>query len=321
MINDIIKKALSYIELTKQEAIELLNINNTSNEFYRLIQAANHMTRHDFKDRGYVFAQIGLNAEPCSVNCKFCSMARDYYAMDATWIKTDDEIYKEIESLKNSGVDDLFLMTTADYDMDRFLKIGSGARKIIDDSMRLVANIGDFNLDYAYQLKEAGFTGVYHICRLREGIDTEATPEQRIKTLDAIKSAGLELYYCVKPIGPEHNYEEIAEEMIRVRNYDVGVMAVMRRIAILGSPMYSRGQISSLELSKIAAVARLVSLPTRAMNAHETTPSTLIGGVNQLYAEMGANPRDTCSKTEASRGYSCENTKNLLEEYGYIVSN
>lgn len=317
MIKSIIDKALNHNKLTKLEAVELLNINNTSDEFYMLIQAANYMTRNDFDGRGYVFAQIGLNAEPCSINCKFCSMAKNYYAMDATWIKTNDEIYDEIKSIKESGVDDVFLMTTADYDMDRFLELGRRARRIIDTDVRLVANIGDFNYNYAMELKKNGYTGVYHICRLGEGIDTEATPEQRIATLDAIKKAGLDLYYCVEPIGPEHSYDEIAEEMLRARQYNVGVMAVMRRIAIPGSPLYERGQISSLELSKIAAVSRLVSLPTRAMNAHETTPSTLIGGVNQLYAEIGANPRDTNSKTENSRGYNCENTRSLLKEYKY----
>lgn len=317
MIKSIIDKALNHIELSKEEAIILLNIDNTSDEFYTLIKAANHMTREDFGGRGYVFAQIGLNAEPCSINCKFCSMAKDYYAMDDTWIKSDEEIYDEIKDIAKSGVDDLFLMTTADYDMDRFLELGKGARQLIGEGVRLVANIGDFDFDYAMELKKNGFTGVYHICRLGEGVDTEATPEQRIATLDAIKKVGLDLYYCVEPIGPEDSYDEIAEEMLRARKYNVGVMAVMRRIAIHGSPLYERGQISSLELSKIAAVSRLVSLPTRAMNAHETTPSTLIGGVNQLYAEIGANPRDTNSKTENSRGYNCENTRNLLKEYNY----
>ena len=31
-----------------------------------------------FGNKGYVFVQIGIQAEPCSVNCKFCSMAEGY---------------------------------------------------------------------------------------------------------------------------------------------------------------------------------------------------------------------------------------------------
>ena len=70
----------------------------------------------------------------------------------------------------------------------------------------------------AVQLKEAGFDGAYHIVRLREGTDTQIPREKRIATLDAITKAGLDLYYCVEPIGPEHTYEELVDEMLRARN-------------------------------------------------------------------------------------------------------
>lgn len=93
--------------------------------------------------------------------------------------------------------------------------------------MRLVANVGDFGPAYAAALKEAGFTGVYHIHRLREGTDTNARPQARIRTMDAVRGAGLELYYCVEPIGPEHTHQELVDEMLRIRDYPVGVMAVM----------------------------------------------------------------------------------------------
>lgn len=159
------------------------------------------------------------------------------------------------------------------------------------------------------KLKEVGFTGVYNINRLREGIDTNINTEVRIKTLDSISKAGLELYYCVEPIGPEHNYEEIADEMLRARDYNVGVMAAMRRIAVAGTPLYDKGQISSVELCKIAAVTRIVTRPHRAMNAHETVQMSLICGVSQLYAEIGANPRDNISNTEKNRGLTAKNIR------------
>ncbi|NLX95832.1 MAG: hypothetical protein GXY83_06620 [Rhodopirellula sp.] len=39
-------------------------------------------------------------------------------------------------------------------------------------------------------------TGPYHVCRLREGIDTALSPEQRKKTFRVIRDAGLDFYYC-----------------------------------------------------------------------------------------------------------------------------
>lgn len=307
------------VALDRSQAIQLLEIENSSNDYYRLLSVANELTRTEFENSGLVFAQIGLNSEPCSVDCRFCSMGESHFSMDEVWKKSEQEIIDEVEVLVAEGIDDLFLMTTADYPQAEFLHVLERVRKVLPDSMRLVANIGDFDLEMATALKKAGATGAYHIHRLREGEDTKASPTQRIATLDAIRDAGLELYYCVEPIGPEHTYQEIAEEMIRARDYNVGVMAVMRRIPVRGTPLFGSGQISAVELSKIAAVARLVSRPHRAMNAHEPVQMSLIGGVNQLYAEVGANPRDDVSKTEQNRGLTVAGVRRLLEDAEYRI--
>ena len=104
-------------------------------------------------------------------------------------------------------------MTTVEFPQERFLEYGRAVRAVLPENIRLVANVGDFDEVYARRLRDAGFTGVYHICRLGEGIDTGATVEARVRTMDAVKAAGLELYYCVEPIGPEHTNEQLAEEM------------------------------------------------------------------------------------------------------------
>lgn len=322
MIQEILRHA-DKNTLTKEDAVELLQIENGSKEFYDLLHLANKMTREEYKNKAYIFSQIGLNAEPCPMNCKFCSMAESNYVMEGTFTKTMDDIEELLETARQlvaAGTHDLFLMTTANYSVQEYLKIAGEVKKILPESVRLVANIGDFDKDIASSLKEAGFTGVYHIRRLREGIDTDIIPERRLQTMDVIKSSGLELYYCVEPIGPEHTYEEIADEMIRARDYGVEAMAVMRRTPVPGTPLAEKGKISSVELTKIAAVARLVTKPTRSMNVHEVTPLSLMGGVNQLYAEVGANPRDKVNDTSYNRGYGVITTKELLEDAEFQLS-
>ena len=303
--------------LTKEEAVALLNIDNKSDLFYELIKTANRMTREEYDNKAYIFSQIGLNASPCSKNCKFCSMAQSNYVMEGEFQKTMediDDILETVRQLVKAGTHDVFLMTTADYPVEEFLKIGAAVKGILPEGVRLVANIGDFDKDTAQDLLTAGFTGVYHIRRLGEGKDTDIDPARRIKTLEVIREAGLELYYCVEPIGPEHTYEEIADEMLRAREYDVKAMAVMRRTPVLGTPMAEKGMISACELTKIEAVTRLVSKPSRSMNTPEVTPMTLIAGVNQLYAEVGANPRDHVDDTAGNRGYGVIKTIELLQD-------
>jgi len=319
-MNEIIwEKIEKNVELTATDAIELLNIDNKSGDFYRLIAYSNARSRAVYNNRGYVFAQIGINTAPCSGNCGFCSMAKNHYSVDSQSEKDLSEIIAQAEELAGSGIDALFLMTTADYDFCKFVDIGKKVRDVISHDIALVANTGDFDADGAKRLKDAGFTGAYHIVRLREGIDTAITPETRIKTLNAIRAAGLELYYCVEPIGPEHRYDELAAEMARAREYGVDVMAVMRRVGVAGTQLGGGVSVSEVEMTKIAAVTRLFVDPKKSMNIHEPMAMPMLAGVNQLYAEYGGNPRDGAAATERSRGFSMEAVKKMLGEAEYDI--
>ena len=210
--------------LTREQIVALLNTDNHSPAFYQLLSKANEMSRKAYRDKGYVFLQIGLNNAPCSGNCKFCSLAASHYGLAEEVEKSEEEILA-IAGEAAHKIDALFLMTTADYPVERFLEIGRKVKALLPENVLLIANIGDFGQETAKKLKEAGFTGVYHIVRLNEGVDTELSSEIRIATLDAIASAGLDLIYCVEPIGPEHTYDQIAEEILRARHYHVDRMS------------------------------------------------------------------------------------------------
>lgn len=300
--------------LDKADACALLGIPNHSREYFDLLYAANDYSRVSFQNRGMVFAQIGLDMQPCGINCRFCSFAKDTLSCRQPVIKSMEDTLAEAKLLVESGIDDLFLMTTAEFSQKAFLQYGKAVREIMPKHMRLVANVGDFDADYANRLKDCGFTGVYHICRLREGVDTCADPATRLHTMNAAKEAGLELYYCVEPIGPEHTDEELADEMLRGRQYAVPVMAVMKRIPVPGTPLASNGEISAATLAKICAVATLVSRPMRAMCVHEPDELCLMAGANQLYAECGSNPRDVKTETRDGRGFSVSQAKMMLSK-------
>lgn len=304
-------------ELEKEEIMALLNVDNFSSDFYRLLDKANALSRADYHDRGYIFLQIGINSAPCSGNCKFCSMGADHYALTETGEQSIDRIQEIVESAVAQQVDAIFLMTTADFPLDAYLKIARKVKPLLPEHVMLIANVGDFDQETAQKLKDAGFSGVYHIVRLSEGIDTDISPEKRVATLDAIAAVGLDLLYCIEPIGPEHTYEQIANEILRARKYNVDIMACMRRVAVKGTPCFDRGEISDLELAKIVAVTRIAAHPGRSMNVHEPNALAMLSGVNQLYAEIGCNPRDNALDTQENRGYSIQKARDLLRQNGY----
>ena len=302
---------------SKQQIVDMLSIDNTSPEFYQLISEANEKSRTEYKDKGYIFAQIGLNSKPCTGACKFCSLGNDFFSLKQEIEMTKDELKEKLTNLDYKNLDSVFLMTTEDYCQDKYLEMCQIARQILPQSVNLIANVGDFEEDYALKLKDAKVNGVYHIVRLREGIDTAIPKEVRINTLEAIKKVGLDLLYCIEPIGSEHTYDEIADEILRAVEYNVDVMAVMSRVPVKGTYFEDIAEISEIELTKIAAVSRLVVNPKKSMNVHEIKKMPMLAGINQLYAEIGVNPRDTVTDTSLNRGYSTQQAIEILNEFGY----
>lgn len=318
IVSKILNKALSGEKLTKEDAITLLDVDVYSKDMYNILASANILSRKHFKNHGEIYAQIGINNSPCSKNCDFCFFGEKHGLIQENVEIEEDEIMKKAEDFLEAGATEIFLMATADYNFESFLSIGRKVRKAMPKEMKLVANLGDFNKDMAYELEKAGFTGVYHVSRLREGEVTDIPQEERISTLSAINESNLELYYCVEPIGPEHTADELVEEMFRGLDYNVSVMAVMRRIPVSGTPLEEKGQISELELSKICAVTRLVAWNSiRAMGVHEPSLLSLTAGANQIYAEKGCNPRDSEKDTSDGRGFSVKKAEKMLWEAGW----
>ncbi len=317
-IESILDKVLARDEISRQEAVELMKVDENSHEMYALISAANTLTRRQFGDRGEVFAQIGINLWPCPKSCAFCSFGEGWSVVKSPIEFSLEEVVRRAKAFEDAGANAIFLMTTADYPFDRYIEIAKNVRKVISSDLPMVANIGDFGAEQAKELLDAGFQGVYHVFRLNEGKDSKIDTEERLSTLESIKDSNLDLSYCVEPIGPEHSPEELVEQMFRGKEYGAVNHACMWRVPISGVPLAKFGKISQWSLAKAVAVTRLVAGKTiRAMGVHEARILPLRSGANQIYAETGPNPRDTIEDTSKGIGLSVEGCKNLLKEAGY----
>jgi len=308
----LLNKAFSGEQLTNEDALALLNIENGSMDYYTLLGIANREARIRFQNRGSVLAQIGIEASPCPGNCGFCSMAKSVFSDANSFLLPVETAEYTADVLVKQGAEELFLMTTANFTNEKFLAYAAQVKKHLPEGMRFVANVGDFDESFAKALREVGFTGVYHVCRLREGTDNDLPLAGRIRSIEAACAAGLERYYCVEPIGPEHSYEEMVVEMERARYYDADVTAAMKRTCVPGTKLCGKGEITSAELAKVCAVCELYTKPRRAMGVHEPDILSLMAGANQIYAEVSVNPRDLSLSTETSRGASMRKARSIL---------
>jgi biotin synthase len=211
-------------------------------------------------------------------------------------------------------------MTMHVYDKDMLLHMIDVAKKHLPKKTQLWINVGDTDYDTAVELKRAGVRGAYHVCRLREGVDTDLRAEDRMQTMRNMLRAGLELYTCCEPVGPEHSVEEIVDNFFI--GIDIGCIqhACMRRVAVKGTYFEKYGQITELRLAQLCAVLSLTAPQVEGfkfMSVHEPNQAGFISGANLITAESGGNPRDTKKDTRENRGWTMGGCRKMLWESGF----
>jgi biotin synthase len=303
------------IALTQSDCSFLLQFPETSQEASLTRSVADVSSRQRFGNNGFILGQIGIEISACPGKCGFCGFG-DGHTLFTPQKMSLEEIYQSaVIFTKSEKLHALFLMTMHDYNFPHLIQTIQRVRDCIPKKTPLIVNIGDFDRSQAFALKAAGVTGAYHILRLREGIDTAISPEQRKTTIRNIKESGMDWYYCCEPIGPEHSPEELAEQIFLGIEYGCIHHAAMRRVYLPTSPLAPYGQITELRLAQAVAAVTLASLQcteTRMIAVHEPNLLGLRSGANAIYAETGSNPRDANKNTADHRGMNIEDCKQML---------
>jgi biotin synthase len=305
---------------TRKECKYLLSLEPHSLESTYMMALANNITRTRFNNAGIMYAQIGIDIAPCIADCEFCSFASNYYELPPKRMPLD-EVSNILTEINEEDLLGVFLMTMHNFDINYIVDVVKLARSIIHQSSQIWTNIGDITLKEAVRLKEAGVNGAYHVVRLREGEDTSLEPEDRMKTIEAIKESELTLYTCCEPIGPEHSADELLDRIFFAYDHGVIQQSAMRRTMVPSLPISKRGVISQLRLAQIVSVITLSTLSyypqVMAVACHEPNLLGLTAGSNIVAAEYGSNPRDEQSERAVTIGMSINDCRKMLFEAGY----
>ncbi len=316
----ILNNALEGKAPNAQECIFMLDLPETSLEAGLIRAVADSISRKRFQNEAIILGQIGIEIDSCPGGCKFCSFAEGHTKFSPSHMSDSALLDSAINFNSGNDVFAIFLMAMHNFNFDRLLNSINLLKTNLENCPNLVINVGDITKEQANELKNAGISGAYHVCRLREGIDTALDPEDRIKSIKAIKEAGLDWYYCCEPIGPEHSSAELVEQLFIGIEYGCFQHATMRRIYLPDSPLAEFGQITNLRLGQITAVVALASIAckeTKNIAVHEPNLIGLSSGANVVYAECGANPRDTETDTANNRGMDIANCKKMLCDAGF----
>lgn len=319
-VNDIVQKSRDGVGPNRSEIMRLLDCAPDSAQAYAVMAEASRVSKQLTGNKAEIHGQLALNVGPCPCNCMFCSFARSNGVFEEETRLEPEVAVAYAQHLEAEGANAIYVMTTARYPLVLFLDISREIRKHLHPSSVMIANVGDQSVPDAMKIKNAGYIGVYHALRLREGIVSGLSPETRRASIRNFLEVGLEVGTCVEPIGPEHTNEELADMILYTASLPVSFSGAARRIAIPGTPLADLGMISELRMAHIVAVTRLAVPRTVGGNCtHE--PCTLGGlaGANLFWAEVGANPRDTKEKTEEGRGDTIRHCEMLFRECGWKV--
>lgn len=316
---ELIEKARKGRGLEREEALELLNgTQRGSKEMYLAMHAADQVSRRQFGNIGGALAQIGVDWSPCPANCGFCAFAESSGVVREPFRLGVEEVARSSKALIAEGATGLSVMATATYPFDAVLDIGKAVRAAAGRGFALVANIGDTDGSQASALGEAGYTGIYHCVRLGEGRDTGLDPADRRATIRGAKDAGLMVFSCIEPIGPEHTPEEIINLVYEHLELGVDALATMRRYAVPGTPLAAKGTITEAELVRISSIVRLAcGAEIISFGNHEASVLPLVSGANTITAEVWSNPRKG-NITEVA-GASVAEARRKLWEAGWSV--
>ena len=314
-IESILDKALDD-GISRDDARSLIQLDLHTKETYALMETADRLSRQTFKNKGENHLHIGINLEPCPLNCKFCSLTVEAGVFTETVEFSEDQILAWAKEGEAAGADGYNIMTTGTYSFGKLLDIGRVLKKAV--SVPLVANTRDITHKEGEQLLEAGFSGAYHAVRLGEGRDTPLKREKRIKSIQTFGEVGLRWMNCVEPVGPEHDIEEILDLMFLAREYRATYSGVMRRVNFPGSPMEKYGMITEFEMAKLLAVSRLImGRVPKAHCVHEPNTLSLAAGGNLFFPEKGSSPRDNEVDTGKGRARDVTACRRIFRETGW----
>ena len=317
---ELIKKSRLGDVLSKKELVYLLGLAPDSAETYMVMAEATRLSKELSDGKAEVHAQFAINLAPCPCNCLFCSFAKINGVFNEASELAPEHAVAYARQFEIDGANAVFMMSTAKYPFERFIEISQKVRKNLKPETTFIANVGDQTLKNAVKLKDAGFSGVYHAVRLREGKDTTLSVKKRKQSIRNFKEAGLEIGTCVEPVGPEHTNEELAEMIEFTASFNPSYSGAARRIPIPGTAIAKRGVINEMRMAQIVAVTRL-GMPRSVMGNCTHEPCTLgaISGANLFWAEVGANPRDIEEKTEEGRGETVNSCKSIFQESNWDV--
>jgi biotin synthase len=262
-------------------------------EIGALVERAWEVRQDRFGDSTDMCSLVNAKSGGCAEDCGFCAQSR-YAEADTPMhaMMEPEQILEHAQAAEAAGAH-RFCMVTQGQGLSKrdFAKVLEGARLVSEHTnLKRCASIGHMSADRARQLREAGIQRVHHNVESARSyypeVSTTVRYEGRLRTIDAVKEAGLET--CVGGIlnlgeSPRQRVE-MAFELAEIDPDSVPINLLNPRT---GTKFGERELMDPWEVVKWVAIFRLI-LPDalfrlcggRVENLQELQPLAVKAGLN-----------------------------------------
>jgi biotin synthase len=249
--------------ITFEEALELGELTEHA-DVERLVDVAWQVRRDGFGDSTDMCSLVNAKSGGCAEDCGFCAQSRFADAPTPMHALMEPDQILEHAKAAEAGGAHRFCMVTQGQGLSKrdFEKVLEGTRLVAEHTnLKRCASIGHMSPERARQLKEAGVQRVHHNVETARSYYDEVTTtvkyEGRVRTIEAVKEAGLET--CVGGIlnlGESRRQRiEMAFELAEIDPTSVPINLLNPRP---GTKFGGRELIDPWEAVKFIAIFRLI---------------------------------------------------------------
>jgi biotin synthase len=184
--------------ITREEALELGEITDRD-EILALVERAWAARQERFGDSTDLCSLVNAKSGGCAEDCGFCAQSRFAEAETPMHAMMEPEQILEHARAAEAAGAHRFCMVTQGQGLSKrdFERVLEGARLVAQHTnLKRCASVGHMSVARAKALKDAGIQRVHHNVETAESyypeVSTTVRYEGRVRTIEAVKEAGLE---------------------------------------------------------------------------------------------------------------------------------
>ena len=249
--------------ITPEEALELGRLTEPA-EIEALVERAWEVRQENFGDSTDMCSLVNAKSGGCAEDCGFCAQSR-YADADTVMhaMMEPEQILEHARAAEAAGAH-RFCMVTQGQGLSKrdFQKILEGAELVAEKTnLKRCASIGHMSAERAKALKDAGIQRVHHNVESAKSyypeVSTTVRYEGRLRTIQAVKEAGLET--CVGGIlnlgETEEQRVEMAFELSEINPTSVPINLLIPKE---GTKFGDREVMEPMEVVQWIAIFRLI---------------------------------------------------------------